>query len=381
MRLPSVTCESPPRPLFVRLPGIIGATLALASPAACQQFARPNLRISVDPSTGRIIRLDANKAPAEVVLSELLAVARRGYPANYLGEEPITLTLRDVPFDAALRQIASLVHAWVDRFGDTYAVGNPDDRRVLHRFQAVDEDVVTAVQRLMSDAGQPYALSTDVRGNVTVDISDCNPEQILTAILGQVGAQYRIFAGTCQILPNNVPFPSPPNDDGVDGAEALRKHFTRWHVSCRIDSDVAGNVRSSLLDHPNWATVGQIADQLDADFQRVDDLYVVYRKSHAPKGPTYRLVPKFVDKSKASNKIVPFIFVDEADIQDVLRELMNWAGLRCKIDPSVQHSVTLTMIAGTLRDVLRNLLRQAEATYRIVGGVYEFIPILERGPP
>jgi type II secretory pathway component GspD/PulD (secretin) len=65
---------------------------------------------------------------------------------------------------------------------------------------------------------------------------------------------------------------------------------------------------------------------------------------------------------------------DSADVREALRALFRTMGVSYSIAPAVQGTVTVHMHGMPFETALQNILKQVDATYRIVGGVYEIVP-------
>lgn len=77
--------------------------------------------------------------------------------------------------------------------------------------------------------------------------------------------------------------------------------------------------------------------------------------------------------SDPGNQIVPSIELDSADVRDALKILFNATGISYTVANDVQGVVTVNLTNVTLRNGLRNILNQVDATWREEGGVYNII--------
>ena len=73
------------------------------------------------------------------------------------------------------------------------------------------------------------------------------------------------------------------------------------------------------------------------------------------------------------NKLVPYLNLEGANIHDALRMLFKVVAVPYTVDSNVQGSVTVKLENQPFETVLRNLLNQIGATYRVQGGVYEIV--------
>jgi hypothetical protein len=74
-----------------------------------------------------------------------------------------------------------------------------------------------------------------------------------------------------------------------------------------------------------------------------------------------------------STKIIPSIELDQADIRDALKILFKNVGVSYSVDPAVVGTVTVRMTNQPFETVLRNILNQVDATYRVEAGIYTII--------
>lgn len=72
-------------------------------------------------------------------------------------------------------------------------------------------------------------------------------------------------------------------------------------------------------------------------------------------------------------QIIPSIALDEADVRDALRELFRRVNVDYTVASDVQGTVTTRLTNQTFETVLRNILNQVDATYRVEGGVYTIV--------
>lgn len=73
------------------------------------------------------------------------------------------------------------------------------------------------------------------------------------------------------------------------------------------------------------------------------------------------------------DQIIPSIDLDSADVRDALRQLFNKVNVDYTVDQEVQGQVTVKLTNQTFETVLRNLLAQVGATFRVEGGVYAIV--------
>lgn len=73
-------------------------------------------------------------------------------------------------------------------------------------------------------------------------------------------------------------------------------------------------------------------------------------------------------------KIIPSLDLDQADVRDALKIIFKVTGFDYSVDPAVQGTVTVHLENKTFETVLRNVLNQVSATYRLEAGVYVIIP-------
>ncbi|MBL8086723.1 MAG: hypothetical protein JNM85_01475 [Chthonomonas sp.] len=75
-----------------------------------------------------------------------------------------------------------------------------------------------------------------------------------------------------------------------------------------------------------------------------------------------------------ANVSVPALELQQADVRDALRLLFKQVGIPYSINSDVQGEVTISITSPTpFETVLRNILNQVNATYRVEGGIYTII--------
>src|SRR5687767_2245496 len=74
-----------------------------------------------------------------------------------------------------------------------------------------------------------------------------------------------------------------------------------------------------------------------------------------------------------SGKIIPSIELQNAEVRDALKILFRNVGVSYSIDPTVVGTVTIQMTNQPFETVLRNILNQVDATYRIEAGIYQIV--------
>jgi bla regulator protein BlaR1 len=75
----------------------------------------------------------------------------------------------------------------------------------------------------------------------------------------------------------------------------------------------------------------------------------------------------------SSQRIIPSVEIQQADVRDALRSLFREVGISYAIAPEVTGKVTASLRNVTFQSALENILRQVDATYRIESGVYSII--------
>lgn len=82
-------------------------------------------------------------------------------------------------------------------------------------------------------------------------------------------------------------------------------------------------------------------------------------------------VASFAQGSQDQKKIT--LDMQQADVREVLRALFKGVDLSYSVAPEVQGLITVSLKEVPFETALQNVLRQINATYRIVGGVYEIV--------
>lgn len=78
-------------------------------------------------------------------------------------------------------------------------------------------------------------------------------------------------------------------------------------------------------------------------------------------------------QNDVSQKIIPTLEYQAADVREALRALFRIVGVSYSIAPEVQGPITVSLKNVTFETALQNVLRQVDATYRVEGGVYQII--------
>jgi hypothetical protein len=81
------------------------------------------------------------------------------------------------------------------------------------------------------------------------------------------------------------------------------------------------------------------------------------------------------------DKIIESLDLDQADIRDALKIIFKHVGYSYSVDPGVQGTIVIHIEKKPFETVLRNVLNQVEATYRIEGGIYNIVPRPAPIPP
>lgn len=80
-----------------------------------------------------------------------------------------------------------------------------------------------------------------------------------------------------------------------------------------------------------------------------------------------------VAQEDVSQKTIPSLELDQADVREALRALFKNVNVSYSIAPEVQGTVTVSLKNVTFDLALQNVLRQVDATYRVEGGVFEIV--------
>jgi hypothetical protein len=82
-----------------------------------------------------------------------------------------------------------------------------------------------------------------------------------------------------------------------------------------------------------------------------------------------------------SQKTIPSLELDQADVREALRALFKNVSVSYSIAPEVQGVVTVSLKNVTFETALQNVLRQVDSTYRVEGGVFEIVKRAETTAP
>lgn len=72
-------------------------------------------------------------------------------------------------------------------------------------------------------------------------------------------------------------------------------------------------------------------------------------------------------------KMIPSLDLDQADVRDALKIIFKVTGFSYSVEPNVQGVVTVHLQNKSFEVVLRNVLNQVAATYRLEGGIYYIV--------
>lgn len=82
------------------------------------------------------------------------------------------------------------------------------------------------------------------------------------------------------------------------------------------------------------------------------------------------------------DRVIPFLHFENLDIRDILKALFQDTDIPYRVDANVMGPVTIKLRDQPFETVLRNVLNQVGATYRIREGAYEILmPALARSAP
>jgi type II secretory pathway component GspD/PulD (secretin) len=82
---------------------------------------------------------------------------------------------------------------------------------------------------------------------------------------------------------------------------------------------------------------------------------------------------KATAQDDVSQKIIPSLELDSADVREALRALFKNVGVSYSIAPEVQGTVTVSLRNVTFEAAIQNILKQVNATYRVDGGIYQIV--------
>jgi type II secretory pathway component GspD/PulD (secretin) len=78
---------------------------------------------------------------------------------------------------------------------------------------------------------------------------------------------------------------------------------------------------------------------------------------------------------------IPYLNLNNVDVRDAISSLFRNTEVSYSVDGSVQGSVTIRLENQPFESVLRNMLNQVNATYRVQDGLYEIIARKKPTPP
>lgn len=79
------------------------------------------------------------------------------------------------------------------------------------------------------------------------------------------------------------------------------------------------------------------------------------------------------------DRIIPQLALEDAPIRDALKIIFRFAQASYTVASDVQGEVTVDLVNKPFEDVLRNVLNQVDATWRVEGGIYNVIRKPQQG--
>lgn len=166
--------------------------------------------------------------------------------------------------------------------------------------------------------------------------------------------------------------------DSLSAREAFRRMFETYDMSFSIAPDVKGNITLFAHGVTFDAALSNMLRQVDATYRIEGGIYEITKRQPRTFGqaapafthPFPPIAMRIEVHMDGSNNLVQ-ADINQADVRQVLRTLFKQSAIPYSISPEVQGPVTLSARNVTFNTVLENILRQANATYRIRAGVYE----------
>ncbi|MDR3689867.1 MAG: hypothetical protein P4L46_10845 [Fimbriimonas sp.] len=158
--------------------------------------------------------------------------------------------------------------------------------------------------------------------------------------------------------------------DQADVRDVLKKIFTDRNQSYSVSPEVQGTVTLSLKNVSLHVALENILRQVAATYRFEAGVYqIVARQPDSERGQMF-----FAQEGVRNH----FDF-NGVDVREALRQVFNEYNHPYSMAPEVQGRVTLAVNNTRYERILRLLLDQVSATYRIESGVYEIVPKFQDG--
>jgi type II secretory pathway component GspD/PulD (secretin) len=159
----------------------------------------------------------------------------------------------------------------------------------------------------------------------------------------------------------NIPSLEFQNTDVRQCVRALFKQMGSSHYS--IAPEVLGTVTISARNVSFDRALKVILGQVYSSFKMNDGAYEITK-----------------DPLHASNQNISSIEFQQADVRECIRSLCQKAQVPYSIAPDVEGTVTLSLKNVPFENVLKNMLRQVDATYRLESCSYEITKLKVPAP-
>ena len=296
------------------------------------------------PATGQtpleshvITQVSFQNTDIRQVLQQLFKIVQVSYSVSPDVQGVVTVELQNVTFQVALQNVLRQVDATYrvnqgvyevihHQNESTDKVQTPDQMETADHFTFKNTDVREAIRRIFKASGKYYSIAPEVHGSVTLDVQYAPYEAVLSLILRQVYASYRVESGV--------------------------------YVIFSLDNQYVQRKAGYLKDAPAYGPV--LPNKESSITQDARFLYVI-------RGTTLYKV------QKSDLKVVKTGALDQVDIREALHELFSSVNASYTVDPQVQGSVTLDFKNVLFETALQQVLRQVGATYRIMDGTFQIV--------
>lgn len=215
-------------------------------------------------------------------------------------------------------------------------------RRVT-KVELNNADAREALRAVFGSAGASYVVDPEVTGKVTASFPDATLGSALPPLLRQMNATYRLESGVFTILPLVSSFPAL-GDDGklrdvaivdVEIADAVRRLPTSKPVAVMpgVSGQVSVSSDSISADEALRAMAGQV------------DAWVVERDS------VFTIVPL-----RSLRKPLPILRKTDADLRQVVTELMASTGVNFVISGGIAGRTTANLVGTDVQSALEAIL-------------------------
>ena len=165
-----------------------------------------------DVSQSSVGKFEMNQADVRVVLHDLFKLVGVSYSIAPEVQGTVTLSLRNVTFQTALENVLRQVDATYRVEGGVFSIiPKQNTSSNVAQIQFDNVDVREAIREAFRTMNVSYTIAPEVQGTVTLNLRDISFDTLLSNILRQANASYRVDGGVYMIFSNEFPPSTFPN--------------------------------------------------------------------------------------------------------------------------------------------------------------------------